>query len=73
MSKDFDEFIDLMNTDQNVERRGKIIKDAICEFKDEDGGISISNGDLLVAIAAAMQDFTFDTIRQYHEWASSDV
>jgi hypothetical protein len=72
MDKNFDEFVELLNTEQNMKRRSEIIINAINEFKGEDDRIDVTNGDAMLAIVAAMQDFTFDAIRQYHEWLSSN-
>lgn len=72
MDKNFDEFVELLNTEQNMKRRSEIIINAINEFKGEDDRIDVTNGDTMLAIVAAMQDFTFDAIRQYHEWLSSN-
>jgi hypothetical protein len=72
MDKNFDEFVELLNTKQNMKRRSEIIINAINEFKGEDDRIDVTNGDAMLAIVAAMQDFTFDAIRQYHEWLSSN-
>ena len=55
-----------------MKRRSEIIINAINEFKGEDDRIDVTNGDAMLAIVAAMQDFTFDAIRQYHEWLSSN-
>ena len=72
MDKNFDEFVELLNTEQNMKRRSEIIINAINEFKGEDDRIDVTNGDAMLAIVAAMQDLTFDAIRQYHEWLSSN-
>lgn len=68
MGKDIDEFIELMNTEDEIERRRDFIAGSLREFAVDDG-VPLDN--LVLAIAAASQDAAFYAVQKYHEWVNS--
>ncbi len=67
--KNFQEFVDLLNTDETMAQRKAIIESVVKDYTDEEGKIDAS--DTIPLVYAQSVDTTLLFLHKYHEWINS--